>query len=140
MLMDHIPRCMCSWYIIQLHDRVVHMLEELMLEARARGAGFAVGGPPYLIGSFSRSTWGCGLVRLRGSKLTSCCLFCYDQKCSHGCTNTIVPQIGARLPLPCTLALGFQNSELDASLRTCALRGTLSVQAVYEFTTTIYSL
>jgi hypothetical protein len=35
MLMDHIPRCPCSWYIIQLHDRIVHVLEELMLEARA---------------------------------------------------------------------------------------------------------
>jgi hypothetical protein len=34
MLMDHIPRCPCSWYVIQLHDRIVHMLEELsMLEA-----------------------------------------------------------------------------------------------------------
>jgi hypothetical protein len=35
MLMDHIPRCPCSWYIIQLYDRVVHVLEEFMLEARA---------------------------------------------------------------------------------------------------------
>jgi hypothetical protein len=32
MLMDHIPRCPCSWYIIQLHDRIVHVLEEFMLE------------------------------------------------------------------------------------------------------------
>jgi hypothetical protein len=35
MLMDHIPRCPCSWYIIQLHDRIVHVLEELMLEVGA---------------------------------------------------------------------------------------------------------
>jgi hypothetical protein len=35
MLMDHIPRCPCSWYIIQLHDRIVHVLEEFMLEAEA---------------------------------------------------------------------------------------------------------
>jgi hypothetical protein len=35
MLMDHIPRCPCSWYIINLHGRIVHVLEELMLKARA---------------------------------------------------------------------------------------------------------
>jgi hypothetical protein len=35
MPMDHIPRCPCSWYIIQLHDRIVHVLEEFMLEAGA---------------------------------------------------------------------------------------------------------
>jgi hypothetical protein len=34
MLIDHIPRCPCSWYVIQLHDRiVVHVLEEFMLGA-----------------------------------------------------------------------------------------------------------
>jgi hypothetical protein len=33
MLMDHIPRCPCYWYIIQLHDRIVHVLEEFVLEA-----------------------------------------------------------------------------------------------------------
>jgi hypothetical protein len=35
MLMDHIPRYPCSWYVLQLHDRIVHVLEELTLEARA---------------------------------------------------------------------------------------------------------
>jgi hypothetical protein len=35
MLMDHIPRCPCSWYITQLHNRIVRVLEELMLEAGA---------------------------------------------------------------------------------------------------------
>jgi hypothetical protein len=33
MLMDHISRCPCSWYVIQLHDRIVHVLEDSMLEA-----------------------------------------------------------------------------------------------------------
>jgi hypothetical protein len=38
MLMDHIPRC--SWYIIHLHDRVVHVLEEFRLKAGAtKGRG-----------------------------------------------------------------------------------------------------
>jgi hypothetical protein len=31
--MDHIPRCPCSWNVIQLHDLIVHVLEEFMLEA-----------------------------------------------------------------------------------------------------------
>jgi hypothetical protein len=39
MLMDHIPRCPCSWYVIQLHDRIVHVLEESMLEAGATKGG-----------------------------------------------------------------------------------------------------
>jgi hypothetical protein len=33
MLIDHTPRCPRSWYTIQLHDRVVHVLKEFMLEA-----------------------------------------------------------------------------------------------------------
>jgi hypothetical protein len=35
MLMDHIPRCPSSWYVIQLHDRVVHVLVEFILEVGA---------------------------------------------------------------------------------------------------------
>jgi hypothetical protein len=35
MLMDHIPRCPSSWYVIQLHDRIFHVLEDFMLEAGA---------------------------------------------------------------------------------------------------------
>jgi hypothetical protein len=35
MLVDHIARCPCSCYVIQLHDRIVHVLEEFMLEAWA---------------------------------------------------------------------------------------------------------
>jgi hypothetical protein len=35
MLMDVIPRCPCSWYVIQLHDRIVHVVEEFMVEAGA---------------------------------------------------------------------------------------------------------
>jgi hypothetical protein len=33
--MDHTLQCPCSWYVIQFHDRVVHVLEEFMLEAGA---------------------------------------------------------------------------------------------------------
>jgi hypothetical protein len=35
-------------------------------------------------------------------------------------TNTNVPQISARLPLPGSLALATQHNKLDADLRTCA--------------------
>jgi hypothetical protein len=35
MLMDHIPRYPCSWYVIQIHDRIIHVLEEFKLEAEA---------------------------------------------------------------------------------------------------------
>jgi hypothetical protein len=35
MLMGHIPMCPCSWYVIQVHGRVVHVLEEFILEAGA---------------------------------------------------------------------------------------------------------
>jgi hypothetical protein len=36
-------------------------------------AGLAVGGPPYSVGSFSTSSWGCGLIILHGSTSISCC-------------------------------------------------------------------
>jgi hypothetical protein len=42
-------------------------------------------------------------------------------------TNTNVPRIGARLPLPGSLAWGAQHGKLDADLRAYALFGTPSV-------------
>jgi hypothetical protein len=39
-------------------------------------------------------------------------------------TNTNVPRIGARLPLPGSRALGAQHGKLDTDLRTSALLGT----------------
>jgi hypothetical protein len=39
-------------------------------------------------------------------------------------TNTNVPRVGARLPLPGILALGAQHSKLDADLRASASLGT----------------
>jgi hypothetical protein len=48
-------------------------------------------------------------------------------------TNTIVPRIGARLPLPGSLALGAQNGKLDADLRISALLGTPSVQSIHDY-------
>jgi hypothetical protein len=35
LVMDHIPRCPFSWYVIQLHDQIVHVLDEFIREAGA---------------------------------------------------------------------------------------------------------
>jgi hypothetical protein len=48
-------------------------------------------------------------------------------------TNTSIHGIGARLPLPGSLALGAQHGKIDADLRTCALLGTPSVQSVHHY-------
>jgi hypothetical protein len=48
-------------------------------------------------------------------------------------TNTNVPRVGARLPLPGSLALGTQHGKLDADLRTTALLGTPSVQSIHYY-------
>jgi hypothetical protein len=48
-------------------------------------------------------------------------------------TTTNIPRIGARLPLPSSLALRVQHGKLDADLRTSALLGTPSVQSVHDF-------
>jgi hypothetical protein len=48
-------------------------------------------------------------------------------------TNTNVPHISARLPLPGKLALGAERGKLATDLRTFALLGTPSVQSVHEY-------
>jgi hypothetical protein len=48
-------------------------------------------------------------------------------------TNTNIPRIGARLPLPGELGLGAQHGKNDAELRTSALLGTPSVQSVHNY-------
>jgi hypothetical protein len=48
-------------------------------------------------------------------------------------TNINVPRIGARLPLPGSLALGAEHGKLDADLRTSALLGTPSLQSVHDY-------
>jgi hypothetical protein len=47
-------------------------------------------------------------------------------------TNTHVPNMGARIPVPGSLVLGAQHGHLDADLRTSALLGKLSVQSVHD--------
>jgi hypothetical protein len=48
-------------------------------------------------------------------------------------TNTNVPRIGARFPLPDSLALGNQHGKLDVDLRTYAVLGTPSVQSSHDY-------
>jgi hypothetical protein len=48
-------------------------------------------------------------------------------------TNTNIRNLGDRLPLPGSLALGAQQGKLDADLRASALLGTPSVQSVHDF-------
>jgi hypothetical protein len=56
-----------------------------------------------------------------------------DVTVSSARTNTNVPRIGARLPLPGSLALGAQKGKLDADLRNSALLGTPSVETVHYY-------
>jgi hypothetical protein len=56
-----------------------------------------------------------------------------DATVTSALTNTNVPRIGARLPLPGSLALGAQHGKLDADLRTFAFLGTPSVQSAHDY-------
>jgi hypothetical protein len=47
--------------------------------------------------------------------------------------NTNVPCVGARLPLPGSLALGAQHGKLNADLLTSALLGTPSLPSVHDY-------
>jgi hypothetical protein len=117
MLMDHIPRYPCSWYVIQLHDRAVHVLEQFMPEA--------------------------GATKGRNLRLEVCRIRSGASRDQHGVvvwldiwaphrhlvvdvtvassrTNTNVPQISARFPFRGCLALEAEHGTLDADLRTSA--------------------
>jgi hypothetical protein len=56
-----------------------------------------------------------------------------DVTVTSACMNTNIPHIGARLPLPGSLALGAQHGKLDLDLRTSALLGTPSVHSVPDY-------
>jgi hypothetical protein len=103
MLMDHIPMCPCFWYVIQLHDRILHVLEKFMLEA-----GATKGRDLWLEVRRIRS----GASRDRHGDVAR-----LDFTAPHrnlvayvavisACTNTNVPRIGARLLLFDSLTLG----------------------------------
>jgi hypothetical protein len=130
MLLDHIPRCPCSWYVTQLHDRIVHVLEESMLEAGATTKGRDLRLEVRRIRS--------GASRVRPGDVAWLDFMAPHRhlvvyvtvKSARSSTN--VPRISARFPLPGSLALGAQHGKLYADLRTSALLGTLSIQSVHE--------
>jgi hypothetical protein len=115
----------CSWYIIQLHDRIVHVLEEFMLEAGAtKGRNLRL--------EVHRIRSGASRDRPRDVVWLDFMAphrhLVVDVTVTSARTNTNVPRIGARLPLHHgRLALGAQHGKLDADLRTLALLGTPSV-------------
>jgi hypothetical protein len=59
--------------------------------------------------------------------------FVVDVTVTSARTNTNVPRIGTRLPLPGCLALGAQHDKLDADLHTYALLGTHSFQSIHDY-------
>jgi hypothetical protein len=130
MLMDHIPRCPCSWYVIQLHDRIVHVLEEFMPEAGAtKGRNLRLDVRCIRSGA-SRDRHG-DVVWL--DFIAPHRHLVVDVTVTSARMNTNVPRIGAHLPIPGSLALGAQHGKLDADLRTSALLGMPSVQSVHGY-------
>jgi hypothetical protein len=98
MLMDHIPRCPCSWYVIQIFDRIVHVHEEFMLEARtSKGRDLRLEVRHIWAGA-SRDRHGDVDFKASQRHLD------VDVTVTSARTNTIVPHIGARLPLLGSLA------------------------------------
>jgi hypothetical protein len=129
MLMDHIFRCPCSWYVIQLHDRIVHVLEELILEAGAKkGWDLRLEVRRIRSGAF-RYFYG-DVVWL--DFMAPHRHLVVDVTVTSARTNTNVPRRGAHLSVPGSLALGAHHGKLDVDLRTSALLGTPSVQSVHD--------
>jgi hypothetical protein len=123
-LMDHIPWCPCSWYVIQLHDRIVHVLEEFMLEAGAtKGRDLRLEVRRIRSGA-SRDRHG-DMVWL--DFMAPHRHLVVDVTFTSARTNTNIHCIGVRLPLHGSLALGAQHGKLNADLLTSPLLGTPSV-------------
>jgi hypothetical protein len=126
-LMDHIPRCPCSWYVIQLHDQIVHVLEKFMLATKGRDLRLKV---RRIVSGASRDGRGDGVWL---DFMAPHRHLVVDVTVTSARMNTNVPRIGARLPLPGSLAVGAQHSKIDADLRTYALLGTPSVKSVHDY-------
>jgi hypothetical protein len=128
--MDHIPRCPFSWHVIQLHDRIVHVLEEFMLEAGATKGRYLRMEVRRIWSGASRDRHG-GVVWL--DFMAPHRHLVVDVTVTSARTNTSVLRIGARLPLHGSLALGAKHYKLDADLRTYALLGTPSVRSIHDY-------
>jgi hypothetical protein len=130
LIMDHTPRCPCSWHAIQLHDRIVHVLEELMSEAGAtKGRDLRLEVRRIRSGA-SRDRPG-DVVWL--DFMAPHRHLVVDVTVTSARTNTNVPCTCARIPLHGSLALGAHHGKTDADLRTSALLGTPSVQSIHDY-------
>jgi hypothetical protein len=109
--MEHIPRCPCSWYIIQLHDRIAHVLAEPMLGAGAtRGHDLRLEVRRIRSGASQDCHGDVAWLDFMAPHLH----LDVDVTDTNARTHTNVPRIGASLPLPGSLALGAQHGKLDA--------------------------
>jgi hypothetical protein len=118
MLMDHIPRCPCSWYVIQLHDRIVHVLEGFMFEAGAtKGRDLRLEARCIRSGA-SRNRHG-DVVWL--DFMAPHRHLVVDLTITSARTNTHVLRMGARLPLTHSRAVLHWELSMANSMRTSAL-------------------
>jgi hypothetical protein len=122
MLLDSIGTSM------QLHDRIVHVLEEFMLEAGAtKGRDLRLKVYRIRSGASRDRPWDVVWLDFMAPHRH----LVVDVTATSARTNTNVPCIGSRLPLFDSLALGAQHGKLDADL--LALLGTPSVQSIHDY-------
>jgi hypothetical protein len=107
MLMDQIPRCPYSWYVIQLHDRIIHVREEFMLEAGAIKGRHSRLEVRRIRAGASRDRHG-DVVWL---DFNAPHRHLVDVTVTSARTTTNIPHIGACLTLPGSLALGAQRGK-----------------------------
>jgi hypothetical protein len=118
MLMDQTLRCPCSWYFIQIHNRVVHALDEFMLEPWAtKGRDLWLEVRRIRSGA-SRERYG-DAVWL--DSMASHRHLVVDVTVTSALTKIRVLQIGARLPLP-----SKSNSTRTSGLPLCLARPRFS--------------
>jgi hypothetical protein len=128
--MEHIPRCPCSWYGIQLHDRIVHVLGEFMLEEGAtKGRDLRMEVRRNRSGVSRDRPWDVAWLDFWAPHRH----VVVDVTVTSARTYSNVPHTGgARHSLSDNLALGAKQDRLDADLHTSALLGTPSVQSVHD--------
>jgi hypothetical protein len=130
MIMDHIPWCPCSWYVIQLHDRIVNVFEKFMLEAGAtKGRDLRL--------EVRRIRWGASRDHHVDVVLLDFIAphrhLVVDVTVTSARTNSNAPRVCAHIPLLGSLVLGAQQGKLDVDLRTYGLLGTSSVQSIHDY-------
>jgi hypothetical protein len=131
MLMDHIAMCPCSGYVIQLHYRVVHVLEELTIQARGskcRGLGWEV---RRIRSGDSYDRHG-DVVCLDFIMAWHRSLIVYATV-TPARTNSSVLAVGDPLSLLVSHATVARNSKLDADFCTSSSLAALWVQSAHDY-------